>query len=427
MKNIVKIIMVLVFAVGLMSCKDKTAREVATNDTAAEEIQFNSHLYSQTNETKNAVIHYSRNSDGTLTEVERVATNGKGTNGFKVTTGETSAPDPLLSASSVILSADNQMLFVANSGDNTVSIFKVAENGKLTLMDNKASGEANSLNSLSYNDKAGVLYALHSFGPNHVSMLIVDEEMKLIAMEQKYTINTRNDKDRIPTQICISPDGKFVLVDVLFNARPVGGDNGPILSPSNATTKDGVVVFPTNENGSLGSAIINDSGIPTPFSMRFLRGSDNMFINTFAAGNGAGLSRLEADGTITNLETSNVSLEQAPKGPSETCWVSIDSDNEYAYAANFGFGTISSFEITADGLKLKEDKMAEIEGTTGFQALAGIPTSGPADNWMSEDDVFYQLYGSAGILVAFKADQGRLKEVGRYSIPINSTQGLAGF
>ncbi len=427
MKTIVKLILLLVLSVGQMSCKDKATKEVVKNETPAEAIHFNSHLYSQTNETNNAVIHYSRNVDGTLTEVDRVATNGKGTNGFKATTGEASAPDPLLSASSVILSDDNQMLFVANSGDNTVSIFKVAENGTLTLIDNKASGEANSLNSLSYNAKAGVLYALHSFGPNHVSMLKVNEEMNLIAMEQRYSINTKNDKDRIPTQICISPNGKFVLVDVLFNARPVGGDNGPILSPSNATTKDGVVVFPTNENGSLGSAIINDSGIPTPFSMRFLRGSDHMFINTYAAGNGAGLSRLEADGTITNLETSYVSLDQAPKGPSETCWVSIDSDNKYAYAANFGFGTISSFEITADGLKLKEDKMAEIQGTTGFQALAGIPTSGPADNWMSEDDVFYQIYGSAGILVAFKASQGVLKEIGRYPIPLNSTQGLAGF
>ena len=155
MKNIVKIILILVLGAGLMSCKDKTTREIATNDETKEAKHFNSHLYSQTNETKNAVIHYSRNADGTLTEVERVVTNGKGTNGFKATTGETSAPDPLLSASSVILSEDNQMLFVANSGDNTVSIFKVAENGKLTLIDNKASGETNSLNSLSYNDQGG--------------------------------------------------------------------------------------------------------------------------------------------------------------------------------------------------------------------------------------------------------------------------------
>ena len=34
------------------------------------------HLYMQTNEAKNVVIHYHRSSNGTLTEVERVATWG---------------------------------------------------------------------------------------------------------------------------------------------------------------------------------------------------------------------------------------------------------------------------------------------------------------------------------------------------------------
>src|SRR5262249_53362592 len=36
------------------------------------------HLYMQTNETKNAIIHYQWAADGTLTEVERVATGGAG-------------------------------------------------------------------------------------------------------------------------------------------------------------------------------------------------------------------------------------------------------------------------------------------------------------------------------------------------------------
>ena len=71
--------------------------------------------------------------------------------------------------------------------------------------------------------------------------------------------------------------------------------------------------------------------------------------------------------------------------------------------------------------------MAKIEGTTDFQALAGIPTSGPADNWMSNDGFFYQIYVGAGIVVAFKANDGELSEVGRYEIPVHSTQGLTGF
>src|SRR5262245_35397555 len=36
------------------------------------------HLYMQTNETRNAVIHYQRSGNGTLTEIERVATGGAG-------------------------------------------------------------------------------------------------------------------------------------------------------------------------------------------------------------------------------------------------------------------------------------------------------------------------------------------------------------
>jgi 6-phosphogluconolactonase len=427
MKNFIKLIMTLVFLAGVISCEEKKPDEIATSNSSNAEALFNSHVYTQTNETNNAVIHFSRNKNGSLVEVERVLTNGKGTNGFKATTGETSAPDPLLSANSVILNKDQNMLFVANSGDNTISVFKVAANGKLTLMDNKPSGENTSLNSLAYNPDAAVLYALHSFGPNHISMLKVGDNMKLTPMNNRYTVNTDMDKDRIPTQVIISPDNKFVLVDVLFNARPVGGESGPILTPSNVEHGDGVVVFPISNNGDLGSAIINDSGTPTPFSLNFLHGSNTTFVNTFAAGNGAGLSKLKVDGTITNYKSTTVSLEQAPEGPSETCWVAIDSNNRYAYAANFGLGTISSFEITDHGIKLKVDKMAKIEGVAGFRALAGIPTSGPADNWMSKDDYFYQIYGAAGILVAFKANEGRLTEVGRYPIPVNSTQGLAGF
>ncbi len=36
------------------------------------------HLYMKTNETRNAIIHYRWAADGTLTEVERVATGGAG-------------------------------------------------------------------------------------------------------------------------------------------------------------------------------------------------------------------------------------------------------------------------------------------------------------------------------------------------------------
>ena len=43
------------------------------------------HLYMQTNEVKNTIIHYHRSGNGTLTEVERVATGGAGSGDRKST------------------------------------------------------------------------------------------------------------------------------------------------------------------------------------------------------------------------------------------------------------------------------------------------------------------------------------------------------
>src|SRR2546425_9301554 len=51
------------------------------------------HLYMQTNEVKNAIIHYHRSANGTLTEVERVATGGAGTGAFKPVRGQAGPPN----------------------------------------------------------------------------------------------------------------------------------------------------------------------------------------------------------------------------------------------------------------------------------------------------------------------------------------------
>ena len=100
------------------------------------------HLYMQTNEVKNAVIHYHGPPNGTLTEVERVATGGAGSGTFKPISGQESAPNSFEGAGSVILSPDRKFLFATNGGDNSVSSFAVGDHGKLTLIDTKPTGNA---------------------------------------------------------------------------------------------------------------------------------------------------------------------------------------------------------------------------------------------------------------------------------------------
>src|SRR6266481_978878 len=85
------------------------------------------HLYMQTNEVKNCIIHYHRSANGTLTEVERIATGGAGSGTFKPISGQESAPNAFEGAGSVILSLDRQLLFTTNGGDNSVSSFRSEE------------------------------------------------------------------------------------------------------------------------------------------------------------------------------------------------------------------------------------------------------------------------------------------------------------
>ena len=57
------------------------------------------HLYIQTNEIENAIIHYQRGANGMLTEVTRVRTGGAGSGEFKPISGQESAPNAFEGAS----------------------------------------------------------------------------------------------------------------------------------------------------------------------------------------------------------------------------------------------------------------------------------------------------------------------------------------
>ena len=153
-------------------------------------------LYMQTNEIRNAIIHYSRSADGTITEVERISTGGAGSGEFKPISGQESAPNAFEGAGSVILTPDRRFLFTTNGGDNSVSSFGVGEDGRLTLLDveptgNAVTGRSGTAKSLAYAPSSGTLFVLHSFGPDHVRLMSVDGEGKLTARPERYSVLLR--------------------------------------------------------------------------------------------------------------------------------------------------------------------------------------------------------------------------------------------
>src|SRR5262245_40660912 len=406
------------------------------------------HLYMQTNETRNCIVHYRRSANGTLTEIERVATGGAGSGTFKPISGQDNAPNAFEGAGSVILSPDRRFLFTTNGGDNSVSCFSVDKDGRPTLLDVKPTGNAvmgksGTAKSLVYVPSKGILYVLHSFGPDHLRLMSVNGERKLAARPERYTANTKDKTDRVPTMAVLSPSGKFLLVGTTFD-RPIAHtgtypDGSPILwvqqpdgsfkvIASNAPDPDGLVVFAINKDGTLGPASFQDGKAGSPFYIAYLHNRPDTFVLGYAVGDGCAMGTIDGDGNL-NIGPL-VKIDTSAGLPSELCWLAVSPDDRFVFATNFGYSNVSSFSLNGTRLSIAKDPACtRVPGDGTARGLNTTVTSGPSDNWITPDGAFlYQIYGNASKLVGYATDRdGSLKEITSVAIPYNSPQGLAGF
>jgi hypothetical protein len=250
------------------------------------------HVYMQTNETQNRIMHFGRNADGRLELLESIPTGGAGSGVFKPISGQESAPNAFEGAGSVILAESNTLLFTTNGGDNSVTSFRMSPDGKLTVVDRQPTGEpvtgrSGTAKSLAYRPQSRTLYVLHAFGPNHLRSYTVVEDGKLKLRPERYSVNTATKTHRVSTQAGLSPDGRFLLVDILFDARPAANPDGsPNLVVANAPDPDGLVIFPVRDDGTLDEASFADAGGAGPFYITFLNRSRDTFLNGFAVGDG---------------------------------------------------------------------------------------------------------------------------------------------
>jgi 6-phosphogluconolactonase (cycloisomerase 2 family) len=417
------------------------------------------HLYMQTNETRNAIIHYRWAESGKLSEVERVATGGAGSGTFKPISGEESAPNAFEGDKSVILTPDRRFLFTTNGGDNSVSSFSLDKDGRLTQLDVKPTGnpvevfdkgKSGTAKSLAYAPSKRILYVLHSFGPDHLRLMSVDGEGKLTARPERYTASTKDkDTDRCTTMHVLSPDGKFLVVGTTFDVSPVRAgfypSDAPILwlpqpdgkykfiasnSPIGvgAPNPDGIVVFPVRDDGTLGAASFQDGKAASPWNIAFLNHRPDTCVIGYAVGDGCALATIDGSG---KLNVGPLVKEDTSAGtPSELCWLAVSPDDRFVYAVNFGYSYITSFRIDGARLSIAKDPAApKVPGDGKARGLNGIVISGPADIWITPDGAYvYQIYGNAAKLVGYATQRdGSLKEITKAKIPYNSPTGLAGF
>jgi 6-phosphogluconolactonase (cycloisomerase 2 family) len=400
------------------------------------------HLYMQTNEVKNAIIHYHWSANGALAEVERVATGGAGS-GELSPIYHINRPNDFEGAGSVILTPDRRFLFATNAGDNSVSSFAVDKEGRLTLLDVKRTGNTQSggAKSLAYAPSSRTLFVVHSFGPDHLRLMSVDGEGKLTPRPERYSVNTMDWPNRLPTMTVLSPDGKFLFVGTTFDELPSrkNPDGSLILwiphkdgalhvIASNAPDPDGIVVFPVGEDGALGEASFYDARGASPFYIAFLHNRPDTFLVGYAVSNAVSIGKVDANGKIT--VSAPVTLDTSAGLPSELCWLAVSPDDRWVFTTNFGYSDMSSYRIGGNVLSIAKDPASpKVPGDGTFRAIDGVVSSGPSDSWISPDGTYlYQIYGNASKLVGYATKpDGSLEEVTSVTIPYNSPEGLAGF
>src|SRR5262249_1559014 len=149
--------------------------------------------------------------------------------------------------------------------------FRVRSDGRLTVIDRQPTGEhvtsrSGTAKSLAYRPQSRTLYVLHAFGPNHLRAYTVAKDGKLELRSECYTVNTAAKTDRVRPQAVLSPDSRFLLVAILFDERPAANpDVSPKLVVGNAPDRDGLVIFPVRDDGTLGKASFADAGGGGPF------------------------------------------------------------------------------------------------------------------------------------------------------------------
>jgi 6-phosphogluconolactonase len=392
----------LSLSVMLVSCDDDSSSPAPAPapTPAPAPVALANQLYTQTNDTANAIVHFTRSTDGTLVRAESTPTSGAGTAAVGVT--GTVAPDSLAGQHSLVISADHTMLFVVNAGDDSISSFSINQmTGATTLLKKSAATAGHFPNSLAVSN--GKVYATFRAGTSSMAAYNVGTDGSLTQIGA-YDLTTLGSlaAAATPTQSVVSPDGKTLVV----NAGPA----------TNA-----IMTFPIQADGTLGTPVTTANAVVTPFAGEFVPGATQQ---TYLVSD---VSEVKLDelsltaGAFT--QTSTAAFSGVP-GVAAPCWMALTPDGKTAFIGN-GSGAISSFSIGTSGLTLLNATAAEEPGVkTGVTAVA-------ADSWISADGKFlYTAYIGDDKVVAYSIGlDGSLAKLGEQVIGTStglSLQGLTG-
>jgi 6-phosphogluconolactonase (cycloisomerase 2 family) len=284
-------------------------------------------VYTETNNPnpgQNAILGFHRNADGSLTRFGSFATGGTGQLNIPKAVG----PDD--GDQQVRVTDDGKFLFAVNQGSDSVSAFRVRTNGRLDLVGVFASGgdQPDSIGIAGqrlYVANRGDAASNHpgtrapsvtgfDIGPNGVLTPIPNSTVS-------FPIGT------LASQTLVSPDGRFLFVEVGTLAGAPGGNT--------------VNTFRINADGSLTAAPGGPASAGT--NAPFLLGAAphprlNIVYTGFASSSQVGVFTYDETGRTTFVQA-------VPDAGAAPCWCVVSDDGRVLYVANTGTDSIGVYSL----------------------------------------------------------------------------------
>jgi 6-phosphogluconolactonase len=364
-------------------------------------------IYALTNNfTRNEVLAYDRAEDGTLTAADRFDTGGQGSGGYEASTNMLIVGSVDGQSSPIDLGGGNDLVFAANAGSDTISVFQVTDDGLKLIEQQDSGGERPTSLTLNH----GLLYVLNSGGTETGAGLCLAGKPSITG----FTVAKDGKLDPIADSTQeLSGGASSACAELSFNPA------GDTLIVSQ-WIYDRIDTFTVGEDGVAKGPTANKTTGFGPFGFAFdAKGRLLTSENDQQLEGEAGVAsyKIGDDGKLTPIG------KTVKYGETDPCWMVVSPDGRYAYVAAFGpspiaqvkspasrRGVISSFQIGDDGVLEALDPQA---------ANVGI---GVSDMAMAGDGHFlYAINSFEGTIKGFAVgDDGSLKMITAVGgLPIN--------
>jgi 6-phosphogluconolactonase (cycloisomerase 2 family) len=293
--------------------------------------QSTSFVYTETENTtpgQNAVIAYSQNGAGQLTEIGSFYTDGTGV-------ANTGLLGPQDTDKEVIASPDGRFLFAVNQGSNTVAVFNVRGDGFLNLVDHTAFSSGGT-EPVSLVIADGRLYVLNrgdeimgqtgSIAPS-ITVFNIGFDGSL---SQDFADATTLPIGLSPSQLLTVPHSNLIFVDT-FTPPPL----------NTAPEANEILPFQIGFNGQL--IPVSSGGVGDPVTPPLLLGlaldpKQNIIYAGLTGANQVGVFTFDPSGNLTMVNTVPVQ----GNGP---CWTTVSANGQYLYTADTGTNSVGVFSL----------------------------------------------------------------------------------